>query len=122
MPYDVKDAPTNGVVHHPTIPHAAPPSELPAIDVYRLTGADLREFLAMQGADQAARQELGFTLLDKAVEGGMAAIPLPYIGEYVKQLYDLLGEAINPRGTDGKNSGGGSGGTSGQKGRSRKNS
>lgn len=123
MPYDVKAPPVNGATH-PTIPHAAPPSELPAIDVYRLTGADLRQFLALQGGDatNAEKQQLGFDLLEKAVEGGMSAIPLPYIGEYVKQLNKLLSEAINPKGADGKNSAGGSGVTSGQKARSRRNS
>ena len=123
MPYDVKEPPTNGVTH-PTIPHASPPTNLPAIDVYKLTGADLRSFLALQGADvtNAEKQELGLALLEKAVDGGLAAIPMPYIGEYIKQLYEVLVEAINPTGADGKNSAGGSGVTSGQKGRSRRNS
>lgn len=125
MPYDLKEEPiTNGIVRHPTIPHAAPPETLPEINMYRLTGADLRTFLEMQGEGVNAqeRKQIGFDLLEKAVDGGMAAIPLPYIGEYVKQLNDLLSEAMNPRGADEKNSGGGSGGTSGPKARSRRNS
>lgn len=109
---------SNGV-KHPTIPHAAPPDSLPAIDVYRLTGADLRSFLALQGSDatMADKQDLGLALLDKAVEGGLAAIPMPYLGQYVEQLNTLLGQAMNPG-----NSAGGSGGTSGRKGHSRRNS
>lgn len=118
MPYDVKEPATNGL--HPTIPRAAPPSELPAIDVYRLTGADLRQFLALQDAGEREQQEVGLELLDRAIEGGLAAVPLPYLGEYVKQLNELLTEAMNPAGADGKNSPGGSGATSGPRGRSRR--
>lgn len=114
---------TNGVTH-PTIPHASPPTELPAINVYKLTGADLRSFLELQGGDAtlAEKQNLGLELLDRAVEGGLAAIPMPYLGEYIAQMNALLAEAMNPRGADGKNSPGGSGAISGQKGRSRRNS
>lgn len=118
MPYDIAE---NGV-KHPTIPHAHPPDSLPAIDVYRLTGEDLRTFLAQQGDDARAQQELGLDLLDRCVEGGLAAIPMPYLGQYVEQLNQLLGEALNPRGADGKNLPGGSGATSGRTARSRRNS
>jgi hypothetical protein len=109
---------SNGV-QHPTIPHAPPPESLPAINVYKLTGADLRSFLALQGgnATMQDKQDLGLELLDRAVEGGLAAIPMPYLGQYVEQLNALLGEAMNPG-----NSAGGSGTTSGPKGRSRRNS
>lgn len=107
---------TENGVRHPTIPHAAPPDELPAIDVYRLTGADLRAFLGMH-SDPETRQQMGLDLLEKAVDGGLAAIPLPYIGQYVEQLNALLSEATNP-----KNSAGASGAISGPRGRSRRSS
>ena len=121
MPYDIAE-PTNGVVQHPTIPHAPPPDSLPAINVYRLTGADLRLFLEQGSKDAETRQQVGLDLLERCVEGGLAAIPLPYIGQYVKQLNELLDEAMNPRGADEKNSAGGSGATSGRTARSRRNS
>lgn len=120
MPYDIiAEPPANGI-HHPAIPHAPPPEALPSINVYRLTGADLRAFLSQRDADEATRQEIGFDLLEKAVDGGMAAIPLPYIGQYIEQLNALLSEAVNPRGADGKNSPGGSRGTSTRTARSRR--
>lgn len=122
MPYEIKEEPQTNGIKHPTIPHAPPPEELPPINVYRLTGADLRTFLSQRDADEDTKQDIGLNLLDKAVDGGLDAIPLPYIGQYVEQLNALLSEAINPKGADAKNSAGGSGGTSGRTARSRRNS
>lgn len=82
----------------PVIPQAAPPTEIPAINLYKLTGADLRNYLKLQSsaASGTEREDLGFELLDRAVEGGLEAIPFPLVGAYVKQMLELLEESLNP--------------------------
>jgi hypothetical protein len=91
--------PERRLIRH-EVPIAQLQGELPPIDLYRLTGEDLRAFLAMHRSDTTneQREALGFQLLVKAVPGGLAAIPFPVMGQYMRELNALLMESMSPNG------------------------
>jgi len=85
-------------VHIPVHRETYAPEKLPAINLSTMTAADLRSFLKLQllPENSTERADAAFDLLDRAVEGGLAAIPMPLVGHYIKALNIAFGEINDP--------------------------
>jgi hypothetical protein len=67
----------------------------PEIDLARLTAADMKRIIeASAGRDRAL---LNMELLDRSVEGGLGAIPLPTLPAYLKAIDRAIDDLFNPK-------------------------
>lgn len=71
---------------------------LPTLDLNQLTAADMRTVIALGSMSGTERANAMLDLLDRAVDGGLAAIPLPRLPAYLKTLDQELEELMNPKG------------------------
>ena len=70
----------------------------PAIDLGRLTAADMQIILERSEGTSAERGKLNLALLGRCVDGGLEAIPFPRLPAYLKALESAIEEVFNPKG------------------------
>jgi hypothetical protein len=69
----------------------------PEIDLSRLTGKDMHTIISMEATSGVERARLNLELLDRAVVGGLEAVPLPEVPRYLESLSNAVGELFNPK-------------------------
>ena len=67
----------------------------PAIDLSRLTAADMKHILEASGGRDRAL--LNMDLLDRSVTGGLAAIPLSDLPAYLRAIDRAIDDLFNPK-------------------------
>ena len=72
-------------------------ADLPALDLTKLSAADLRLVIALERATGLDRADLMLDLLDKATEGGLEAIPLAHVRAYQDRLGNELKDILDPK-------------------------
>ena len=73
--------------------------EQPTITIHldRLTAADLRTATVALSGTGAERTIANLDMLERAVDGGLEAIPLPQISAYVEALNTAITEMFVPK-------------------------
>jgi hypothetical protein len=72
-------------------------ADLPALDLTKLSAADLRLVIALERATGLDRADLMLDVLERVTEGGLAAIPLTHLRAYQDRLGDELKAILDPK-------------------------
>ena len=69
----------------------------PAISLARLTARDMQTILQSQSAGAGERGMNNLSLLDRCVDGGLDAVPLPLLPAYLKAMDAAIEELFSPK-------------------------